>query len=242
MTPEVWLIILIVISLTFDFLNGFHDSANVVATMISSRAMSGKAALTLAAVANLVGPFLFGVAVAHTVGDEVAVSQHITISVVVAALLSASSWNIITWYFGIPASSSHGLIGGIIGAVIAGSGVDAIKMAGVWKIIIALLIITYNWFYSWLAVHVIGQKITKKCFTKSRYSSEIRTDSYSHRIGTQPWHQRCSENNGRNYHGISCARLPERICSALVGDSDKCNLHWSWNSFRRLENNSYIRW
>jgi PiT family inorganic phosphate transporter len=139
MTPEVWLIILIVISLTFDFLNGFHDSANVVATMISSRAMSGKAALTLAAVANLVGPFLFGVAVAHTVGDEVAVSQHITISVVVAALLSASSWNIITWYFGIPASSSHGLIGGIIGAVIAGSGVDAIKMAGVWKIIIALL-------------------------------------------------------------------------------------------------------
>jgi len=139
MTPEVWLIILIVISLTFDFLNGFHDSANVVATMISSRAMSGKAALTLAAVANLVGPFLFGVAVAHTVGDEVAVSQHITISVVVAALLSASSWNIITWYFGIPASSSHGLIGGIIGAVIASSGVDAIKMAGVWKIIIALL-------------------------------------------------------------------------------------------------------
>jgi PiT family inorganic phosphate transporter len=139
MTPEIWLIILIVISLTFDFLNGFHDSANVVATMISSRAMSGKAALTLAAVANLVGPFLFGVAVAHTVGDEVAVSQHITISVVVAALLSASSWNIITWYFGIPASSSHGLIGGIIGAVIAGSGVDAIKMAGVWKIIIALL-------------------------------------------------------------------------------------------------------
>ena len=139
MTPEVWFIILIVISLTFDFLNGFHDSANVVATMISSRAMSGKAALTLAAVANLVGPFLFGVAVAHTVGDEVAVSQHITISVVVAALLSASSWNIITWYFGIPASSSHGLIGGIIGAVIAGSGVDAIKMAGVWKIIIALL-------------------------------------------------------------------------------------------------------
>ena len=86
MTPEIWLIILIVISLTFDFLNGFHDSANVVATMISSRAMSGKAALTLAAVANLVGPFLFGVAVAHTVGDEVAVSQHITISVVVAGI------------------------------------------------------------------------------------------------------------------------------------------------------------
>ncbi len=139
MTPEAWLILLIVISLSFDFLNGFHDSANVVATMISSRAMSGKAALMLAAVANLVGPFLFGIAVAHTVGNEVAVSEHITITVVVAALLSASIWNIVTWYFGIPASSSHGLIGGIIGAVIVGSGPAAIKMAGIWKIIIALL-------------------------------------------------------------------------------------------------------
>lgn len=173
MTPEIWLIILIVISLTFDFLNGFHDSANVVATMISSRAMSGKAALTLAAVANLVGPFLFGVAVAHTVGDEVAVSQHITISVVVAALLSASSWNIITWYFGIPASSSHGLIGGIIGAVIAGSGVDAIKMAGVWKIIIALLMspiigFTVGWLFM-LLVRRLLKNASPKADTALKY-------------------------------------------------------------------------
>lgn len=138
MTPEIWLAILIIISLTFDFLNGFNDSANVVATMISSRAMSARAALTLAAVANLIGPFLFGVAVANAIGHGVADTNVITIYVVIAALLSASIWNIVTWSLGIPASSSHGLIGGILGAVIAGSGIGAIKMAGMWKIIIAL--------------------------------------------------------------------------------------------------------
>lgn len=140
MTPTLLLIFLIVISLIFDFLNGFHDSANVVATMISSRAMSGNAALALAAVSNLIGPFLFGVAVANTIGHEVAAPESITIYVVLAALLSASIWNLITWYFGIPASSSHGLIGGIIGAVIVGSGFKIIKMVGLWKIIIALFL------------------------------------------------------------------------------------------------------
>lgn len=140
MSPLTLLIILITIALVFNFLNGFHDSANVVATIISSRAMSGKSALILAAVANLVGPFLFGVAVANTIGHDVAVPESITISVVLAALLSASIWNIVTWYYGIPASSSHGLIGGIIGAVIAGSGYKALIMSGFWKIIIALFI------------------------------------------------------------------------------------------------------
>ncbi|MFZ4543491.1 MAG: inorganic phosphate transporter [Saprospiraceae bacterium] len=138
MTAEIWLIFLVVISLGFDFLNGFNDSANVVATMISSRAMSARAALTLAAVANFIGPFLFGVAVAKTIGNGVADTSSITIYVVIAALLSASVWNLYTWFFGIPSSSSHGLIGGIVGAVIAGSGLQAIKILGLWKIILAL--------------------------------------------------------------------------------------------------------
>jgi PiT family inorganic phosphate transporter len=132
------IIILITLALIFDFLNGFHDSANVVATIISSRAMTARAALTLAALANFVGPFLFGVAVAKTVGKEVAPPESITIAVVIAALLSASLWNILTWYFGIPSSSSHALIGGILGAVIVGSGPTAIRMEGVEKVAIAL--------------------------------------------------------------------------------------------------------
>jgi PiT family inorganic phosphate transporter len=139
-SAEYWLVLLIVISLCFDFLNGFNDSANVVATMISSRAMSGRAALTLAAIANFVGPFIFGVAVAKTIGNGVAEHSAITIYVVVAALLSASVWNIVTWYSGIPSSSSHGLIGGISGAVIAGSGFHALKLPGIIKVVTALFV------------------------------------------------------------------------------------------------------
>lgn len=134
------LIILIALALIFDFLNGFHDSANIVATMISSRAMTARAALTIVAIAEFTGPFVLGVAVAKTVGTEVASPQAITIAVVMAALLSASLWNIITWYFGIPSSSSHALIGGILGAVALGSGPEAIRLAGVWKVALALFI------------------------------------------------------------------------------------------------------
>jgi PiT family inorganic phosphate transporter len=129
--------------------------------------MSGKAALILAAIANLVGPFLFGVAVATTVGHEVALPQHITITVVIAALASASIWNIATWYFGIPASSSHGLIGGIIGAVIAGSGPKVIIVSGVWKIGIALLISPVIGFvFGWL-VMLLTRKLLKNASPKA---------------------------------------------------------------------------
>ncbi|MBN1993079.1 MAG: inorganic phosphate transporter [Anaerolineae bacterium] len=138
MSPLVLLAILIILALIFDFLNGFHDSANVVATMISSRAMTARAALTLAALAEFAGPFLLGVAVAKTIGNEVAPADSITIAVVMAALLSASLWNIVTWYFGIPSSSSHALIGGILGAVAVGSGLSVIRLEGLQKVVIAL--------------------------------------------------------------------------------------------------------
>jgi PiT family inorganic phosphate transporter len=134
------LLVLIAVALVFDFLNGFHDSANVVATIIASRAMSARGALALAALANLAGPFLFGVAVAETVGAEVVQAQAVNITVVLAALLAASLWNVVTWYFGIPVSSSHALIGGLVGAAAAGSGFAAIQATGLWKVAIALLV------------------------------------------------------------------------------------------------------
>ncbi len=127
-------------ALIFDFLNGFHDSANVVATMISSRAMTPTAALVIASVANFIGPFVFGVAVANTIGKDVADPNSITIAVVLAALLSASIWNLVTWFFGIPSSSSHALIGGIIGAVLVGSGAQALKSEGLILISLALFL------------------------------------------------------------------------------------------------------
>ena len=132
--------ILVALALLFDFLNGFHDSANVVATMIASRAMTPRAALFITAIANFVGPFLFGVAVAKTVGKDVVNPQSVTIAVVLAALVSASLWNIITWYFGIPSSSSHALIGGIIGAVAVDSGYQTIRPEGLWIVGSALFL------------------------------------------------------------------------------------------------------
>lgn len=139
MTPITLLLVLIAVALLFDFLNGFHDSANVVATIIASRAMSARGALMLAALANLAGPFLLGVAVAETVGAEVVQAQAVSIAVVLAALFAASLWNVATWYFGIPVSSSHALVGGIVGAAATGSGFAAIQAQGLWKIAIALL-------------------------------------------------------------------------------------------------------
>lgn len=131
---------LIGVALFFDFINGFHDSSNVVATMISSRAMSARKALALSAVANFCGPFLFGVAVATTIGQEVVDPKAITIAVIFAALLAAIIWNIITWAFGIPSSSSHALVGGLIGAVSVDFGFAMIQMRGLLKVIIALFI------------------------------------------------------------------------------------------------------
>jgi PiT family inorganic phosphate transporter len=136
-----WLLITIIaIALFFDFLNGFHDASNIVATVISSRAMSPRAALIMTAVAELTGPFLFGVAVATTIGSEVVDPAAITSGAIVAALLGAIVWNLVTWYFGWPSSTSHALIGGLVGAVSLASGVDTIRLAGLEKVLLALFI------------------------------------------------------------------------------------------------------
>ena len=134
------LIIIIAIALVFDFLNGFHDSSNIVATVISSRAMSPRNALAMTAAAEFAGPFLFGVAVATTIGSEVVDPSAITSAVIIAALGSAILWNLFTWYFGWPSSTSHALIGGLVGAVAVAAGLETIRLAGLEKVLIALFI------------------------------------------------------------------------------------------------------
>ncbi len=126
-------------ALSFGFLNGFNDSANTVATMISSRAMSPRGALMLSTVAHLLAPFLFGVAVATTIGHEVIATYATTLPVVWSALLGAISWNLITWRFGIPSSSSHALIGGLLGATIMGFGPQSVLLDGLYKVLLVLL-------------------------------------------------------------------------------------------------------
>ena len=111
----------VVVALAFDYTNGFHDAANAIATAISTRALTPRIALTLAAVMNFVGAFL-GQKVAHTVSDVIdvsALSRSGGLVVVLAALLGAITWNLITWYFGLPSSSSHALIGGLVGGALA---------------------------------------------------------------------------------------------------------------------------
>ena len=134
------LIIVIVLTLVFAFLNGIHDSSNIVATMISSRAFSPRAALGVTALAEFSGPFIFGVAVANTIGNEIADASAINITVLLAAISAAILWNLLTWYLGMPSSSSHALIGGFIGAVLIGAGWDKIMLAGLEKVLIALFV------------------------------------------------------------------------------------------------------
>lgn len=132
------ILIVIILALVFDVLNGIHDSSNVVATMISSRAITPRFALAMTAVANFFGPFIFGVAVANTIGHEIVSADMISIQVLIAALVSAIFWNLLTWYLGFPSSSSHALIGGFIGSVVVGAGWQAIQMHGLQKILLAL--------------------------------------------------------------------------------------------------------
>jgi len=134
------LYLLIGLALIFDFLNGFHDSSNIVATVISSRAMQPRTALLMTAVAHFIAPFLFGVAVANTVGKGLIEPSAINIYVVIAAMLSAVLWNLVTWLMGIPSSSSHALLGGLLGAAVLSQGFSVVQISGVVKVLLALFI------------------------------------------------------------------------------------------------------
>ena len=123
------LVITIAFALGFDFTNGFHDTANAVATSVSTRALSPRMAVGVAAIANLAGAFVT-TAVAKTVGTGIVATGLITTKTVLAALLGAIAWNLLTWWFGLPSSSSHALIGGLVGAALAQSGENGVLWHG----------------------------------------------------------------------------------------------------------------
>lgn len=134
------LIVVIILGVLFDLLNGIHDSSNVVATMISSRAFPPHVALGVTALAEFSGPFIFGVAVANAIGNDIVDPRLISTTVIMVALISAILWNLLTWYLGFPSSSSHALIGGIIGSVAMAAGFKAIIWGGLLKILLALFV------------------------------------------------------------------------------------------------------
>ncbi len=133
-------IIAIIFALLFDFLNGFHDAANSIATIVSTRVLKPHWAVLWAAVFNFIAFMFFHLSVATTIGTGLVDSSIVNVDLVLAALIGAIVWNITTWYFGLPSSSSHALIGGLLGAAIAKAGFAPLKLAGISKVLIAIVV------------------------------------------------------------------------------------------------------
>jgi PiT family inorganic phosphate transporter len=131
---------LITVALTFDYINGFHDAANSIATVVSTRVLSPGQAVAWAAFFNFVAAFGFGTAVAKTMGKGMIDVSVVTFAVIFSGLVGAIAWNIITWFFGLPTSSSHALIGGYAGAAVARSGVQAIIISGWTKTLLFIIL------------------------------------------------------------------------------------------------------
>jgi inorganic phosphate transporter, PiT family len=141
--PELFFILLvvtIVIALIFDFTNGMHDAANSVATIVSTRVLSPRKAVIWAAFFNFIAFLIFGTTVAHTIGKGMIDITTVTTTVIFAGLIGAICWNMITWYLGLPSSSSHALIGGYAGAAIAKSGLGVIIASGWYKMLIFIVL------------------------------------------------------------------------------------------------------
>jgi PiT family inorganic phosphate transporter len=142
-TPALWTIVIIIsVALVFDYINGFHDAANSIATVVSTRVLSPAQAVLWAAFFNFAAaaPFMFGTAVANTIGKSMIDLSVVTYSVILTGLLGAITWNLITWYFGLPTSSSHALIGGYAGAAVAKAGFKAVLVSGWTKTLIFIVV------------------------------------------------------------------------------------------------------
>ncbi len=133
-------IVIIVFALVFDFLNGFHDAANSIATVVSTRVLSPRVAVVWAAFFNFVAAFTFGTAVANTMGRGMIELRYVNLYVILAGLIGAIFWNLFTWYYGLPVSSSHALIGGYAGAAIAKGGWGVIIPAGWTKTLLFIVL------------------------------------------------------------------------------------------------------
>jgi PiT family inorganic phosphate transporter len=135
-----FLYVVVALVIIFDFLNGFHDSANSIATVVSTKVLSPLVAVMLAAFFNFIAFTVFPLRVAHTIGKGVVDPGVLNLTVIAAALLAAITWNLLTWWWGLPSSSSHTLVGGLIGAALAHSGISSIVFAGVIKIVLFIFI------------------------------------------------------------------------------------------------------
>jgi len=139
-SPFLLVVFIILVALIFDYINGFHDAANSIATVVSTRVLTPMQAVVWAAFFNFVAAFGFGVQVAKTVGKGVVESSVVDEWVILGGLVGAIGWNLVTWYFGIPTSSSHALIGGYAGAAVAKAGFGALLLPGLMKILVFIVL------------------------------------------------------------------------------------------------------
>ena len=167
--------LLVFMALAFDFMNGFHDAANAIATVVSTRVMKPHTAVAMAAICNVAAIFIFELKVAATVGKGTIEPHAIDYYVIFGALVGAIAWNIITWYYGIPSSSSHALIGGLIGAALVKSGPSALITGGVVKVVSFILI-------SPLLGMVLGTLMMILVSWVFRKSTPRRVDTWSRRL------------------------------------------------------------
>ena len=169
-----WLVILLVaLALAFDFMNGFHDAANSIATVVSTGVLKPTTAVLFAAFFNLVAVFIFHLSVAATVGKGIVEPGVVDTNVVFGALIGAITWNILTWYYGIPSSSSHALIGGIAGAVIAKSGAGSLIGAGIWKTVLFIFVSPFLGFLFGSLMMVLVSQVFRRA-TPSRIDRWFR--------------------------------------------------------------------
>ncbi|GED70317.1 anion permease [Brevibacillus reuszeri] len=173
LSPEVIILVLVVImALSFDFINGFHDTANAIATSVSTRALSPRTAIIIASVFNLVGALTY-TGVAKTIGGQITDPFKLPngLLVVLAALTAAILWNLITWWFGIPSSSSHAIIGGVAGAAVGAAGLGAINMEGFIEIVKALIISPIVAFViGFIVIKVVSKIVANKAYHKTNRS------------------------------------------------------------------------
>jgi len=158
-----FLYLVIALVLIFDFINGFHDSANSIATVVSTRVLSPIAAVSMAAFFNFIAFLIFPLKVATTIGKGVINPDVINLTVIASALVAAIAWNLFTWWLGLPSSSSHTLVGGLVGAAVSSTGWSSVVMAGVIKIVIFIVIapllgMLMSFFISALVIFLVRKK------------------------------------------------------------------------------------
>jgi PiT family inorganic phosphate transporter len=217
-----YVIFIIAVAFTFDFINGMHDSANSIATVVSTRVLSPLAAVFWAAFFNFAAAFAFGTAVARTIGKDLIDVSIVDSNVVLGSLIGAIAWNLITWYFGIPSSSSHALIGGYAGAAVAKAGLAAIVPGKAWTLTLAFIVLSplLGAFAGFLLMVGVSWM-----FRKSHYGSVDR------------WFRRAQLVSAAGYslsHGANDAQKTMGIIAGLLVANQKLfadpgsNLHWMY--------------